>query len=124
MPTATTIADLIDLATSTSKSTDETITKVYDWQMERTSSAAKAFVGAGFANVVAAGIALADESSKVDQTVLWLIVGSSAVLLALGAWAGSRARALQREFFAAQFLLTELVAMRPFLRLLRFGRAS
>lgn len=74
MPSATTISDLIDLATSTSESMDETITKVYEWQMERTTSATKAFVGAGFANIVAGGIALADESSKVDQPVLgyWL----------------------------------------------------
>lgn len=122
--TATTIADLIDLATSTSDSTDETITKVYEWQMERTTSTTKALVGAGFANLVAGGIALADQSSKVDQLVLWVIVSTSVVLLALGAWSGTRARALQREFLAAQFLLTELVAMRPFLRLLRFGRAS
>lgn len=124
MSNTTTIADLIDLATSTSESTDETITKVYEWQMERTTSTTKALVGAGFANLVAGGISLADQSSKVNQLVLWLLVGSSVALLIVGAWNGTRARALQREFLAAQFLLMELVAMRPFLRLLRFGRAS
>lgn len=115
------IGDLIDLATSAGEDASSHVTQIYVWRFERVMTLCKALVGAGFAVLASGGLLVADRSNQPNYLVLVVIGVSALLLLGAGSVLFFTARAALKEYVAAQSLLTELIEIRPLLRLLRFG---
>jgi hypothetical protein len=120
------VVDLIDLATVQTNDSHTLLTSLYTWKYEHVTTTAKALAGAGSALGVATLVPLVQSDAGVSVQWGWIFASwiAGGVLILAGVAAFTFARRIHSEFVAAQAILSDLIEIRPFLRLVRTQRGS
>jgi hypothetical protein len=116
------VADVLDLAAAQSAESESRLEKVFEWEFERTMTSVRLLFGAAGSVVIALLAALFREDTSLKTWHIVVILGSAAILAALGAALLWRIRTAHREFLAALQLLNTSERLGPLLARYRSER--
>ena len=115
------VRDLIDLAVGEHDRASSHLTQIFLWRYEQAMTMARSLATTGSAVLVALALALAQDEAEASSVAVRLGLAGAVLVILAGGVTAWRARAITKQYVAAQFLLSELQTIRPFLRLYLFG---